>query len=123
MNPTLGPATGPLADAASAHPLALPACIAGGATFIFGAWLVWGGRGTPPTPTGPWHARLSRTSRAVLGLCIMLLGYHAASWASPDHWLPFRVPLERWYLVVGGVLAAIVGSLWADRRQSAPNDR
>ena len=37
----------------------------------------------------------------------MVLGYHAASWASPDHWLPFRVPLERWYLVVGGVMQGV----------------
>lgn len=116
MNPTLGPATGPLAETASAHPLALPACILGGTVFIFGAWLVWGGRGTQPSPTGLWHARLTSISRTVLGLCIMLLGYHAASWASPGHWLPFRVPPERWYLVVGGAMVAIVASLWADRR-------
>ena len=122
MNPTLGPATGPLADVGSAHPLALPACIVGGVIFIFGAWLVWGGQRTPPTATDPWHARLSRISRAVLGLCVMLLGYHAASWASPDHWLPFRVPLEHWYLLIGGVVVAVGGSLLADHRQAAPDE-
>lgn len=120
MSPTLVPGPGGVvADPGGGLFLSVAACVLGGVLMALGAWLVWGGRGKAPLPHGGRLGRLSLATRTVLGLSAMLLGYHAASWASPGHWLPFRVPVERWYVLVGGVVAAAGLSLLTDRRQAS----
>ena len=60
-------------------------------------------------------ARLSPPTRMTLGLVLVVLGYHAAAWALPPTWLPLRVPPDRWWLVVGGAAAALLGTALAER--------
>ena len=57
-------------------------------------------------------------TRTVLGLCAALLGYHLAAWAGPEVVFSYRVPPERWWILVGAIVVAVLGSLAADRMES-----
>jgi hypothetical protein len=59
---------------------------------------------------------MSFTSRAAIGLSLILAGYHLGAWCSPDDWFGMQVPRERWYLLVGGVLLAVGTSVGLDAR-------
>lgn len=65
------------------------------------------------------RAQLSPPSRMVSGLCMVLLAYHAAAYVSPDHWFGLKVPLERWYILLGGISLALCGTLAIDRFESS----
>lgn len=85
---------------------------------LAGAWFIWGPRvGLGRFPAGLARARdaLSVPTRMTFGLSLMLLGYHAAAWMCPETWLELRVPLSRWWLLMGGVALAVAGSLVSDR--------
>jgi len=58
---------------------------------------------------------MSFATRSAVGLSLMLAGYHAAAWGTPDGWIELRVPRERWYLVVGGIAVAVGVSVALDR--------
>ncbi|GJQ28791.1 MAG: hypothetical protein HBSAPP03_06750 [Phycisphaerae bacterium] len=131
--PSTTPALHPPSANAPTPPLATPAdhadlastvlliltVLAGIAAAAAGAWLIWGPRLAPAPPRGRfarWRSRLSAPSRAVLGLSLLLLGYHAASWALPDHILPLRVPPHRGWILALALAAAVAASLALDRR-------
>lgn len=61
------------------------------------------------------RSQLTPPSRMVSGLCMILLAYHAAAYISPDHWFGLKVPLERWYILLGGIFLALGGTLAIDR--------
>jgi len=93
---------------------ALAACV-----FAFGAWTAWSWRLEKQSVGGwvrRWRDGLSPASRYAVGLALMALAYHGASYVSPAHWLPLRVPPERWFVVVIGAALLIGGSLAIDRR-------
>jgi len=69
---------------------------------------------------GPGHRRfgLSEPTRLVFGLCLLVLGYHAAAYSLPSQWIVLHVPASRWWLLAAGVGLAVGGSLAADRLES-----
>lgn len=96
-------------------------------------WLLWGGRVEGAVdrrrgrgedrPRGSrlvqWRDSMTNPTRLTFALSMLLLGYHLAAWTAPAHVLPFRIPLDLWFLLVGGAGLACVSSLWLDRRQAA----
>lgn len=96
---------------------------AGLCCLVFGLWMVWGGRVAPgetrPEPgaggANAWRDRLTEPTRLTLGICGLFVGYHLVSYVSPPAWLGLRVPPERWWLLVGGVVLAIGGTLGTDK--------
>ncbi len=107
---------------------------AAAALIVLALWLMWGGRAdeamarrtTRRVRMKWWFGRVARWSetlttptRLTIALASLLLGYHLAAWTAPGHVLPFRIPLNLWFLLVGGVIVACGSSLWLDRRQAA----
>lgn len=101
---------------------------------LLGVWLLWGQRGEDAVErrTGrkirtkwwfggidAWSRTLTTPTRMTFALTALLLGYHVAAWTAPGHVLPFRIPLDLWFILVGGAVLACVASLWMDRRQAA----
>lgn len=87
--------------------------------FVFGAWTAWSWRLEKQDKGGRvrrWRDGLSPASRYAVGFALMALAYHGASYVSPAHWLPLRVPPERWFVVVIGAAVLVGGSLAIDRR-------
>lgn len=76
-----------------------------------GVLLLWGRRQDPEAP----HHRLSEPARLVIGLSLVLVGYHAASYSLPRGWLALRVPPDRLWLLGAGVIVAILLTLLSDR--------
>lgn len=68
--------------------------------------------------TGVLESMLGRTSvstRAAIGLSLLVLGYHLAAYALPTGWLWLKVPAERLW-ILGLVIAVVVGgSIVLDR--------
>jgi uncharacterized membrane protein YphA (DoxX/SURF4 family) len=62
--------------------------------------------------------RASGPTRTVVGLCLVLLGYHTVAWAGPEWLFSFRVPPDRWWLLVTAIAVLIVGTLLADRLEA-----
>lgn len=60
----------------------------------------------------PLVGRVTPHTRMVIGLALLLLGYHLAVWRLPPSSGAIRVPPERWY-VLTLVLAASVGASFA----------
>lgn len=93
--------------------LAISGWTIGAVVFCIGLWVL-GGRAD--LDTARTLRRLSKASRAVVGLSLMIAGYHVAAYVSPSGWLPLRVPLERAW-IMGLVMVVGVGlSLVMDRR-------
>lgn len=66
-------------------------------------------------------------SRLVLGLSLMLLGYHIAMWSLPAGMRSVSIPPDRWWLLILGVALALGGTVLTDsierRDARAPADR
>jgi hypothetical protein len=60
-------------------------------------------------------SHLSIATRHVLGVSLLLLGYHALAYALPATYLPLRVPIDRLWMLGVGVVAANMISLAMDR--------
>lgn len=101
---------------------------------VLAAWLLWGRRGEDAAESrserkvrvkwwfggiDAWAAGLTSPTRHTFAIASLLLGYHMAAWTAPAHVLPFRVPLDLWFVLVGGAVFACVASVWMDRRQRA----
>ncbi len=84
-----------------------------------GVLLLWGRRSDPEAP----HHRLSEPARLVIGLSLVIVGYHAASYSLPRGWLALRVPPDRLWLLGVGVIAAIGLTLLSDRIDADDIDR
>jgi hypothetical protein len=110
-----------------------PTLAACGAAAVFALWLLFSGRAGPSQSTDAsrltrWRDRRAYPTRVALGAAILALAYHAAAWASPPSWLPFHVPVERWYLVAVPALVLIASAWWHERpdatgRGTRPEDR
>jgi len=70
-----------------------------------------------------YRSQLTPPSRMVTGLCMILVAYHAAAYISPDHWFGLKVPLERWYILLGGISLALCGTLAIDRLETTNDQR
>lgn len=75
-----------------------------------GLWLLRSGRGRDVECGGG----LSLPTRFVLGVSALLAGYHVFFWFGPSGAVRYGVPLGLWWVLVGGVVAALVGSVVAD---------
>ncbi|MBS0197095.1 MAG: hypothetical protein JSR77_10080 [Planctomycetes bacterium] len=66
-----------------------------------------------------WRAGLSAGTRLAWGYSLLLMGYHGAAWIGPEKYFGLKVPLERWWILVIGVVLGVVGSWaadWLERR-------
>lgn len=57
---------------------------------------------------------MSHPTRLVVGVSLMLLGYHGASWLAPPTWMPLRLPPDLWWVLVVGVGVSLAGSGLSD---------
>lgn len=91
---------------ASVAPWAMVIGVVAGALVMVGSLvLIRAGRaGRRATPT-----------RLTAGVCGLIIGYHVMAWSMPQGWLALRVPLSRWWAVALVTVAAVGGSLLADR--------
>lgn len=112
---------------------------------VFAIWLLWGKRGEEAIarrtgrrtgrPVGrdigergrvkwwfggiaAWSEDMTTPTRMTFALSSLLLGYHMAAWTAPGHVLPFRIPLDLWFVLVGGAAFACLASVWMDRREA-----
>ena len=89
---------------------------------VVGLWMLRGGRSFDPerastrqNPGVESVARISQATRTVVGLCLLIVGYHVAAYTAPASWDLLRVPVDRAW-ILGLVLAAAVGvSVGTDR--------
>lgn len=96
------------------------ALFAGAAVSLgIGAYFVWF---LPRTAgdaceSGPryWGCAFPLPTRLVIGVSMLVLGYHLAVWALPAGSTNLRVPRERWWAVALGVAGAIGASCVLDR--------
>jgi|GEM_PF-1603301 len=114
--------------AAVAVPLQVGAGVLAAVLLPFGGWMLWGGRDfsarplddelhPAPPARSPLHAfrdSLSRSSRTAVGLCSLIVAYHAVAYTQP-HVNLIQVPIERWWILVLGVLITVWSSLAMDR--------
>lgn len=110
--------------------------VAGAGVLIAGLWMLWGRRpvvddgdgeagsedavdgraGAEPAVRGPaLRNRFSEPTRLVIGVSLLLIGYHIAAWGTPDDWLHVKVPRERWWMLVLGIGAALASTVGIDR--------
>lgn len=104
----------------------------GAGVLCAGLWILWGRRilgegggeaedradAGDAGPGGPSiRDRFSEPTRLVIGLSLLLAGYHIAAWAAPDAWFGVKVPRERWWMLAAGLAIAIAGSLGIDRME------
>jgi hypothetical protein len=88
--------------------------VAGAGVFAAGLWVL-GSRKDLEKPRQVW--RFSVATRAVLGLSLMIAGYHIAAYVSPSGWFRLRVPIEKAW-IMGAVMVVAVGtSLFLDRKE------
>lgn len=111
------------------HPLLTPLFLMGlalGAVLIgSGCWVVWS-----MSARERFARKLSEPTRHVLGIAMILGGYHLLAYCSPDHWFPLKVPADRWYLVAGGIILALglsfatdaLGRVSQDGNEGSPPD-
>lgn len=91
--------------------------VAIGASLVWaGCWMIWSDAAARRWPG------MSRATRATIGLCSVLAGYHLAAYCLPDPWFPLKIPVERWFIVAGIVLIAVFASLGFDRRGRLSQD-
>lgn len=105
--------------------LRVAAAVAAALLTLFALWMLWGGRdfspeepedGDRPAPNflQAFRRSLSRSSRSVLGMSALVVGYHLVAYANPH--LPLvQVPFDRWWALALGVLIVIWASLAMDR--------
>jgi hypothetical protein len=97
----------------------------GVALCAWGVWSVWGSRtGTlegvgrlsriVPGPLRRVQEGASPTTRTVLGLAMLLTGYHAFAYAFPGV-LSMHVPWHRAWIVLAVLIVAPALSLWLDK--------
>lgn len=90
-----------------------------------GLWMLRGGRafdpgqaskrqdlGMEPGPHVLWG--MSQASKTVVGLCLLIVGYHVAAYTAPASWDLLRVPLDRAWILALGLAAAVGVSLGTD---------
>lgn len=75
-----------------------------------GAWVLWadGAR----KRFGP---STSEPTRHVIGMSLLLGGYHLIAYVVPDAWVPLKVPRDRWFLVPAVICVALAISWVSDR--------
>lgn len=114
--------------AAVGTPEHVAALAVGGGLASAGLWLLFGkrilGSAARPAPSAepeshvsPATFRLSEPTRLVVALCLVVVGYHIAAYASPAAWFPLKIPVERWWIMALGVLVAISGAILSDRME------
>lgn len=82
--------------------------VVGGAVLgLVGLWVLWGRKAIGP-------GGLSEPTRLVLGLSLLVVGYHLVSYGLPSGALPLRVAADRWWLLGVGIGVALGSSLALD---------
>jgi hypothetical protein len=60
---------------------------------------------------------VSLSSRYVIGVCLLLLGYHLISYSIPGRVLWLRIPADRLWMMGVGIAVVVSGSLLLDMRE------
>lgn len=102
----------PLAGTIAVYALAAILLVAG-AWFLHAARRL--GRAADEEPSASAPLGLSVSTLAVVGLALLVLGYHGVAYASPQSWNLLSVPRDRWYVLAGAVILAIGVSVFTDR--------
>ncbi len=63
----------------------------------------------------PMVGRVSESTRLLMGIGLLVMGYHMGVWAFPAGVTPVQVGREYWWGVVGGVIVLVVASIGMDR--------
>lgn len=94
---------------------------------LAGLWMLRGGRVFDPERAGTNRdpgrqdpgmnprPRISQASKTVVGLCLLIVGYHLAAYTAPAAWNLLRVPLDRAWILALGLAAAVGVSLGTDK--------
>ena len=104
----------------------------GVALAVCGVWVLRVARTRQPADAGadvataetdrPWHERASEQlgrgmsvpTRTTLGVVLLVGGFHVFAWSAPAAWGVLAVPADRWWLVAGGGVLALIGAATAD---------
>lgn len=62
----------------------------------------------------PWGGSMSRATAAALGFSLMVVGFHVSVWLTPLRSMTIHVPMDLWWVVLGGAALAVAGSVGAD---------
>lgn len=63
----------------------------------------------------PLIGEVSEPTRLVLGLVLIVVGYHVAAYGLPSGWFRLKVPASNWWMLAIGVALAVAGALLAER--------
>ncbi|GDY00661.1 hypothetical protein LBMAG48_30640 [Phycisphaerae bacterium] len=107
-----------------------------------GLWMLWGRRGalnqqerhredvkaamqgaaltrdTWRTRLAQWRDTRTEPTRLVLGMSMLMLGYHIAAYVLPPYILPFHVPWDRAWILGLGIAGVVTASMAIDRMQA-----
>lgn len=110
--------------------------VSGAGVLIAGLWMLWGKRVVPAGPGGggadeheavgdgpaagarPGRSvreRFSEPTRLVIGVSLLIAGYHLAAWGAPEAWFGVKVPRDRWWILAVGLPGAVLASVGIDR--------
>lgn len=106
--------------------------VSGAGVVCAGLWMLWGKRifgddagegGLAGADRGaeavagprPIRDRFTDPTRLVIGVSLLIAGYHIAAWGTPDDWFGVKVPNDRWWMLACGLPLAVGASLAVDR--------
>lgn len=90
-----------------------------------GACLAFVGIFVARTPPKQGNRDQSRATRAVIGLCLAIIGYHLIVWAFPPTLTPLQVDRQLWWVLLLILGCLPIASLLMDRfvSQHSADDR
>lgn len=93
--------------------------VAAAAFFALGMIVLWVARHRSADERSvlPLVGKVGNPTSLTLGVCLLVLGYHAVSYSLLPVVTLVSVPIDRWWLVVVLCGVALVGSLVADRME------
>lgn len=96
---------------------------AGVVALVGGLWTIRTRRPDPANEAAGHRARVARPTTMVMGLSLMIVGYHLVSFGLPTGWLTARVPADRLWMLGLGIALALGASLATDRFEQRQDER
>lgn len=89
--------------------------LGGGLFLLHGHRTPMAGEGLDAVAPRAGPAWLTQQMRLVLGVSLMIGGYHVAAYGSPEAWFPLKVSRNLWWLVPSVIAAAVGATVALDR--------